>query len=85
MVCIIDNFRRLKCVGSSRTQWLRRLNVDRGHSAELAYFFRAAANGTSLKPDTMVSLGVTLAAIRAREALSADRWLSVEIPGAWRY
>jgi predicted dehydrogenase len=83
--CVIDNFRSLKCVGPTRTRRMRRLNVDRGHRAELAYFVRAVADGSPLKPEAVVSLGVTLATIRAREALYAGEPLTVGIPETWGF
>lgn len=82
-LCEIENFRRLRVYGPTgrRSRW--KLNVDRGHVAEIAHFVDNAAQGKPIEPQPAVPLAVTMATIRAREALLQGETLPIEIPQSW--
>jgi polar amino acid transport system substrate-binding protein len=68
-VCVIDNFKSLAFTSDGRRRKMSRLNVDRGHEAELATFFGALKNGTPMPVDFREYVFTTLATFSALESM----------------
>jgi len=68
-VCVIDNFKSLAFTSGGRRRKMSRLNVDRGHEAELATFFDALKKGTLMPVDFREYVFTTLATFSALESM----------------